>query len=169
MSLYDLPAEGQTEPGSRGLGRIKTATGRRVARARPDRCRKDRRRASTTKPRPSSGNRRWVVRYGDALGRRAGFRGVLQQVDHHLLELADIQVGGSCGQWAFDPKGRGAFQTCEEIGPGHRCQARSRKFREAGIAVDERCQVGRAVTYGGEDALQLRMGEVLRQQASGVT
>jgi hypothetical protein len=52
---------------------------------------------------------------GDVIGRRARFRRVLQQIDHHLFELAGVENSLAWRQRPFEVKRHCALQTRHEL------------------------------------------------------
>ena len=47
-------------------------------------------------------------------GAEPGLGGILQQVDHHLLELAGVEAGRRIRQRALEAEAHGAFQARQE-------------------------------------------------------
>jgi hypothetical protein len=147
VRLDDLAAQCQSESRAGGLGgkkRQQRIPQRLLAQARAPI------RHLQTKARRSIAHRD-----RDLLARRARFSRILQQVDHHLPELALIEVAGACGQLTGDPERHGALQPRQKLLPAHRRRPRPRQLGEASVAVDETGEVRGPLADGVEHPGQL--------------
>ena len=89
-----------------------------------------------------------------AVGRRARFVGILEQVQQRLLHLRHVQARGFHRQFVFEREADLAAQAVNELRPLQRLQARRRQLGKVRIAADESLQVPRTLLDGAEHRLQ---------------
>ncbi len=85
----------------------------------------------------------------------AGLRGVLEQVDQHLLDLHRVEPSSLAGALGEPHRGIERAKVLEERGPLHPTGLRLGQTREPGVTTDERVQVLGALFDGVEHASEL--------------